>query len=173
MTWLLTILLALCILLAWILLSPVVIEIDTRVLRAQIRWFGIGHAKLWYDDEWQFSFRVLFFGKTVRLADRKAKPSKKKITAGKKKPKNRKTGSARVFKRMVKVLRTFRVEEWKLAIDTGDYTRNAQLYPLNFIPFNRKHLYINFNNRNYLVLKISNRPGRIVLAFLNNLISNK
>jgi len=65
-----------------------------------------------------------------------------------------------------RMARTFHILEWKLAIDTGDYTRNAQLYPLNFMPGAFSHLQVNFRDENYLVLKISNRPWKIVYAFL-------
>jgi len=64
------------------------------------------------------------------------------------------------------MLRTCRVEEWQLAIDTGDYALNAQIYPLNFVPALHHHLGINFNNKNYLYMKIRNSPVRILYAYL-------
>ncbi len=67
---------------------------------------------------------------------------------------------------MIRVLRTFRVTEWRVAIDTGDYARNAQLYPMNFLPYAFKHLDINFRDENFLVLRIRNRPWKMIYAFL-------
>lgn len=71
-----------------------------------------------------------------------------------------------LLKKAVRIIKTFRVTEWRLAVDTGDHTRNAQLYPLNFLPGTFRHLQINFRDENYLVLKIRNRPWKILYAFL-------
>ena len=73
---------------------------------------------------------------------------------------------SRVLKKLIRVLKTFRVTEWQLAVDTGDHTVNAQWYPMNFLPYTYKNLQINFIDENYLVLKMRNRPWKIVFAFL-------
>ena len=72
----------------------------------------------------------------------------------------------KLLKKMPRVAKTFRVSEFRLAIDTGDYIRNAQLYPLNFLPHGYQHLFVNFNDENFLVLKIINRPWKILYGFL-------
>jgi len=95
----------------------------------------------------------------------KSKPKKIKDTAKKKKPKRR-MELRPLLKKIVRIIKTFRVTEWRLAIDTGDHTRNAQLYPLNFSPRTFRHLYINFSDENYLLLKTRNRPWKILYAFL-------
>ena len=71
-----------------------------------------------------------------------------------------------LLKKIIRIIRTFQVTEWQLAVDTGDHSRNAQLYPLNFLPGAFPHLQINFRDENYLVLKTRNRPWKIVFAFL-------
>ena len=68
--------------------------------------------------------------------------------------------------KIVRVIKTFRVTKWELAVDSGDYSRNAQLYPLNFLPYTFKHLYVNFRDENYLLLTIRNRPWKILYSFL-------
>ena len=73
---------------------------------------------------------------------------------------------SRVLKKLIRVLKTFRVTEWQLAVDTGDHTVNAQWYPMNFLPYTYKNLHINFIDENYLVLKMRNRPWKIVFALL-------
>ena len=77
---------------------------------------------------------------------------------------------SRLLKKMLRVVKTFRVTEWQLAIDAGDYTRNAQLYPLNFLPCAFEHLHINFMEDNYMVLKIRNCPWKIVYTLLRQTI---
>jgi len=93
----------------------------------------------------------------IRIKKRK-KPLHKKKSKSKKSP-------LTIFQKILKVIRSFTVKDWEIGIDTGDYTRNAQLYPVNFIPNLYKHLKINFQDENYLFLKIQNRPWRIVKAF--------
>lgn len=162
MIWLLVILLLLVLLLLWFLLAPLQLEIDSRQPVARLRWISIGRAAIWYDEEWWLSFRILFIRKTMRIASMKARP--KKITAKRlRKPKKRRVMS---LKKMVRLLRSFRVQEWRLALDTGDYPLNARLYPLNFLGGLRNHLLVNFNDENYLYVRIRNSPWRMLWAFL-------
>lgn len=71
-----------------------------------------------------------------------------------------------MLKKIIRVIKTFRVTRWQLAVDTGDYVRNAQLYPLNYTKYTFNHLYINFTGENYLTLTIRNRPWKIIYALL-------
>ena len=162
MIWLIGILALIFITLCIILLSILVIEIDTRIPQAGIRWGTIGKARIWYDEEWWLSIQLLFYRKIFRMADIKNKPAKTKNEA---KNKTKKTGRVKnILKRMSRTIKTFQVVEWKLAIDTGDTVRNAQLYPLNFFPKIYNHLFINFTNENFFVLRITNRPWKILYA---------
>ena len=72
----------------------------------------------------------------------------------------------RKFRFFLNRLKSFRVIEWCIAIDTGDKIKNGWLYPLNFSPYTRQHLYINFMDENYLVLRIRNAPWMLAFAFL-------
>ena len=74
--------------------------------------------------------------------------------------------ATQVLKKTFRIINTFRVTKWHLAVDTGDHTHNARLYPLNFLPGNFNHLHVNFRNESYLLLKIRNRPWKIINAFL-------
>lgn len=162
MIWLLFILLLLLALVLWFLLAPLQLEIDSRQPVARLRWISIGRAAIWYDEEWWLSFRVFFFHKTLRVASMKAGP--KKIASKRVKKTRKRPGMT--LKKMIRVLRSFRVQEWKLAIDTGDYPLNARLYPLNFMGGLRNHLRVNFNDENYLYVRIRNSPWRMLWAFL-------
>ncbi|MEP7374991.1 MAG: hypothetical protein ABI675_16460 [Chitinophagaceae bacterium] len=165
MIWLIIVLLFLLVFFCWLLTSTVEVEIDSRVPMAKLRWISFGKVVLWYDDEWRLSIRILFFKKIIRLSEIKSKPEKIKDAAAKKKSKRR-MKIRQLLKKAVRIIKTFRVTEWRLAVDTGDHTRNAQLYPLNFLPGTFRHLQINFRDENYLVLKIRNRPWKILYAFL-------
>ena len=164
MIWVIAIVIFLLFVLLMFLLSPLSMEIDTRIPVASLYWQNIGSAAIWYDDKWRLSMRLFFYSKTMSIHELKNKPGKKKTTLQKKKL--RKKGSRfQKVKKLLRVLQTFRVTEWKLALDTGDFTRNAQLYPLNFIPYAAEHLHINFTGETYLLVKIRNRPWNILIAY--------
>ena len=163
MMWVIGILVFLVLILCWLLIAPLLLEVDTRVPQATFRWKSIGKMQIWYDGKWRLSLQVLFFRKTICLSEMKSKPHPKKVRALKKK---RKRNITRLMTKMMRVFKTFRVTEWRLAIDTGDYTHNAYLYPVNFLPYAFKHLDINFRDENYLVLQIRNRPWKMIYAFL-------
>jgi len=132
--------------------------IDSSKAMASLRWIGIGRAFVWYEDEWWLSYRILFYSKKIRIADM-AKPK-----ASIRKPHKRRKRPS--WKKMIRIVKTFRVIEWKLFMDTGNYLLNAQIYPLNFMPKLNQHLFVNFNDENEAYLKIRNRPWKILLAFL-------
>jgi hypothetical protein len=163
MIWLIIILI-ICLLLSFLLFSRVVVEVDTRIAKAEFRWQGIAMVKVWYEDDWWLSMKAPFYHKTLRFIDMKRKSKNPKDRPVKRKNKHFKM--TRMLKRTIKVIRTFRVIEWQLAIDTGDYSSNAQIYPLNFAKRTFGHLNINFRDENFLVLKIYNRPWKILYAFL-------
>ena len=163
MIWLI-IILFICTILGFLLFSKVIVEVDTRIAKAELHWQGIGMVKIWYEDDWWLSMKVPFYRKTLRFAD--MKKESKTPTDRPKKKRNKRPGMIRMLRKTIKVIKTFRVIEWRLAIDTGDYSSNAQLYPLNFARRSFGHLNINFRDENFLVLKIHNRPWKILYAFL-------
>jgi hypothetical protein len=165
MEWVIGLMLLLILLLCWILFSLLSLELDTRVPQAGIKWGIIGKVRIWYDDVWRLRINAPFYEKTFCLSELKTKPRKIKTTGtGKKEKKKRSLRT--ILKMITAITKTFRVTEWKLAMDTGDHTLNAPLYPLNFLPHTANHLFVNFQNENYLVLKVRNRPWKIVYVIL-------
>lgn len=164
MLWLIGIVVLIFLILCIFLVSVLVIEVDTRVPQAGIRWFFLGKAIIWYDDEWWLSMQLLFFRKTIRVASIKMKSAKKETVIEKQAPKKRKK-IKRLLKRILRIIQTFKVIEWTLFIDTGDNVYNAQLYPLIFLSKTYKHIFINFRNENFLLLKIRNYPWKILYTF--------
>lgn len=151
---------------AWILLSPLELKIDTRVPVIMIQWKSIGSAMLLYEEEeWWLKVRVLFFYKNwslMQLIFANRKKRKTKVETRRKKS-GRKSGTPLKF---FKILKTFHIVQWEIAISTDDNTTNARWYYLNFLPFMRKHVHINFFDENYLVLIIRNKAWRMAYAFM-------
>ena len=148
----------------WVLISPLTIEIDTRIPGAQLKWKGVGDARLWYEREWWLSFRILFFRKKIRLS---AVGSGRKLIKRATKKQRPQSGvhGRHILARMIRIIKTFRVKTWHVALDTGDYTVNARLYPVNFARPVFGHVHINFVGENYLVIIITNRPWKIISAY--------
>jgi len=158
------ILLVFCLLLSWLFFSKIVLEVDTRIARAEVRWQGIGSVKIWYDDEWWVIVSVPFYGKTIRFADIKKGSRKKRGRKVIRKSKRFKMIS--VLRKTIRVIKSFHVSEWQLGVDTGDSTRNAQFYYLNFLGPAYGHFHVNFNDENFLVLKLHSHPWNILYALI-------
>jgi hypothetical protein len=165
MIWVLAILLLLLIIICWLLIASFQLEIDTRVPMARFNWHTIGHAQIFYDDHWLLQFQILFYRRQFALDTLKNKKIKKKAAVTHKK-KAKRMKLSRLLKKGKRILNSFVVKEWRLAVDTGDFARNAQLYPLNFISRLYPHLQINFKGENYMVLKLQNRAWKIIYALL-------
>jgi len=78
--------------------------------------------------------------------------------------KNRKIGT----KKVIRILKSFKVKKLLLNIDTGNYILNAKLYPI-FLLLNYQigNFNINFQGRNRLVLEVENRPIDIIKSIIN------
>ena len=161
MTAVIIIVVLLLVLAVWLLTAPLVLEIDTRVPEAQFTWQGIGNCRVTYQEEWKLRLQILFYRKTICLASmkrtKKTRPAKKRT--------QKKISFRKLFKKLFSVLRSFRVEQWELAINSEEVIQNARLYPLNFMPRFRDHLRINFTGDNYLFIRIRNRGWRILYAY--------
>ena len=146
-----------------LLFLPVIFELDSRIPYARLRWTGIGEAWLLYEEEWWLSFRIFFFRKKILLSGiKRVKKRIEKTPMIRKKKKN----FSVLFKKILRVVKTFRIKQWEIGIDTTDYILNAHLYPLNFLPGLFPYIRINFRGENYLYIKINNNSWRILYAFL-------
>jgi hypothetical protein len=162
----------LVILLLFLLLAPLRIELDTRAPYCSFQWWGIGKGRLYYDQEWKAALQLFFYHKTWALEHLPA--AKKKTTRPKQKVR-RKTRSRTkpqqqrslvVWLRKAKrLLQSFTIERWQLALDSGDATLNAKLYPLNWLPVTRGHVEVNFINENYLYFRIRNQVWKLLWAY--------
>jgi hypothetical protein len=158
MIWLI-LLLALVLIASGLMLTPIVLNIDTRVPEIKFAWKGIGNAAINYkDEEWLLRFSILFYNKEIQL--RSAKGRKKK----QEKTKRKKRNLQKMIQKFLAVGKTFQVPVWKISLDTEDYVYNAWLYPLNYF-IGLDHWNINFHDENYLVLELRNNLGRMLYAW--------
>jgi hypothetical protein len=116
------------------------------------------------NEKWLLKLWILFFHKQWELeklifAKKKKKKQVKPIR------KKRKSGLDKL-KKFVNAIKTFRITNWKIAIDTEDTITNAWLYPLNFSRYTSDHFYVNFVDENYMIITIRNVPWKLAYALL-------
>ena len=97
---------------------------------------------------------------------------KKKSFRGKlKKKSNPKVTYKKLRKRgqwVIRFLRSFKIKEFRLNVDTGDFVRNARLYPIfGFVNHYYLPCSINFQGVNTLVLDLRSRPWNIIKSFIH------
>jgi hypothetical protein len=143
-----------------LLLTPMVLAVDTRIPEIKLVWRGIGNAAINYKEEkFLLRFSVFFFSKEIQLPSTKGRKKKTK------KPQRKKSGPHKMLRKFLPVVKSFRVPVWKISLDTGDYMYNGLLYPLNYF-LGTDHCNINFNEQTYLVLELRNNLGRMLLAWM-------
>ncbi len=72
------------------------------------------------------------------------------------------------FRTGLRLLKSFRIKQFLLNVDTGNCISNAKLYPVfAFLNYRVGGFNINFQGRNQLVLHIQNRPIHIIRSFIN------
>ncbi len=76
MMWVIGIVIFLLFILFLLLLSPLSMEVDTRIPGASFHWQNIGRAAIWYDEEWRLSMQLFFYSKTMSIHQLKKKPGK-------------------------------------------------------------------------------------------------
>ena len=155
------------ILLAYILLAPVDLYINTISGEYFIRQRGIVKARAIWDDDKIIRLRmhVFFFSFNVFPLE--------KMKSGKQKKKKKKNTRELVqvrknqSRKVLKVVRSFRIRRFFIDLDNGDYVQNAQLYPVfAFLDYRYGGFRINFLGRTDLILHIQNTPFRVLKSII-------
>ena len=156
-------------LLLWLVFAPLDVYINTPQRDYRIRYWGIlSMAALPDPDEILIlKFRIFF----IPFKMYPFRPSKKKDEHKIQKHPAKK--SSKRFtklspKKAWRMLRTFKVLNFKLELDTGDPVQNAKLFPLfALLDFRFGGFGINFNDHNELQLHLRNRPFNLIKSFIN------
>lgn len=149
-----------------VLFVPVTGCIDTISNQYYIKIPGLAKANLEGDKSEIVRIRlVVLFFQFYLYPLRKMKSKQKKA--------NKDEGELKLkkqmpFKKMFRIIRTFKITRFLLDIDTDDYILNAKLYPLFvLLKYNGVNCNVNFQGRNQLVLCVRNRPIHIIKSFIN------
>ncbi len=169
--WLAISILILVLFVAYLLLMPIILSIDTEKNEYFIQLKGLARAYIEPHEEEiirvklnVFFMRFYFFPIDEIIKRNKAKKIKVKA------PKNNKTKSRKRLSasKGLQVLKTFKVKQFLIDMDTGDVVQNAKLYPaFAFFNYYKGGFNINFEGRNRLVVYLQNRPIDIIKVFIN------
>ena len=160
------ILIVLSAVLCYLLFMKLILYVDTANNEFYIQAKGLVKAKIeTHDTELiQIKFNTLFL-KFSFYPLRKSKKKKKNNKAYKTTLSKRRTIEVQ---KLLRIARTFKVDQLLVDVDTGDCITNAKLYPpFAFLNYYGGQFSVNFENRNRLLLKVQNRPIRIIKSFIN------
>jgi hypothetical protein len=148
----------LILLLIYLLFARLTINIDTGTNQYYIDLDRVFKLYLEFDETDVLKLRLRMFHSNFNFYPlRKSKRKKKK---------KRKASLSR--KQSYQLIKSFKLRNIYLDIDTGNCITNSKLYPaFALLNIHVGDFHINFTGRNRLVLLIENRPIRIIKSFIN------
>lgn len=159
-------------LISYLLLAPIVIDIDSKQDLYMARFHRLFSMRLVPGDwPWQIEMRIVGFKKIMKL-----KPEVKKEKAIKKEGQAKTVvkKSAKAFKvtvrQMLAVLRSFKVKHCRLCINLGDAALNGKYFPVFWLTgcLLSTPVQTIFTGSSIIKIEIRNTIGRMLLAFIKN-----
>ncbi|MBV8390534.1 MAG: hypothetical protein JO080_12090 [Mucilaginibacter sp.] len=167
MAWLFFPLLIIAVLLGYLLFAPIYLEINSLNGLCGARLHHLASANLvLVDSSFKINLSIIGWKKQIDLL---SKRKTRKKASRKKKSRKFRLGLFKVL------LKTFKVNQCYLSIDTGDVQLNGLLYP-GFYWLNKytgKSIGINFLGKNEIILQIENNLARLIKAFILSTLKTK
>lgn len=163
MMWLLIIIALLIIILIYLLFAPIYLEINNRKGLFQLRIHKLVNAKLINcSNSIIIELKIGFWKKQIDLLKLKTKSggiAEVKPTINK--------GTV-PLKKILALLKSFKLRTFYVNVDFGNEQLNGILYPLFFYHgyINNRFIRINFLNKNEVVLIVENRLYNMIWSFL-------
>lgn len=148
------------------LLVPIDFYINTDSDQYYLRLRGLATISMEHDQEEILKLKLkTFFFHHYFYPFRKRFPKKQKKIRNREKTK----GNGISVKKILALLKSFKVKKFVLDIDTGDCLTNAKLFPLfAFLNHYVAHFNVNFEERNFLLIHLHNRPINLIKSFINS-----
>jgi hypothetical protein len=156
----------------YFLFAPFFVEIDSNTGLFRIRFHHLAKVDFVFRESSIFlKVKVAWWQKEIDLLEKKPLKRKKElpVAAGKELKKKEKEFSFRKMLRKIKgVMKSFRVRQCFITIDTGDMPANGILYPWFWLLSRAtgQTVLINFWGENEIVLKIENSVARMLRAYI-------
>lgn len=157
----------------YLLFAPFYLEIDSIKGFFRVRFHRLASVDLSIKDfSLILDIRVIAWRKEIDLLKAK-KTSKEKAAKRKKtdKKKEKKTSWMKVTpKKIISVLKSFKINKCDILIDSGNVQLNGILYPVFFMAsfYSKKNIRINFVNENVIIFEIENSLARMSRAYLSS-----
>jgi hypothetical protein len=155
-------------LLIFLLLTPMVIDLNSETGKCELRWVGLGRMSIELREE-AILLRFRLAGFTFYID-----PTEKRK---KKKPRNEKqevekTRSKMTLKAVIRkskaLLKSFHLQTFHCDWDSGDFMLNSWLFPLaHWLDPSHRHWNINFNGRKALTVQLRNNGWRLLRAWFS------
>ena len=153
----------------YILFVPIILYVNTAKENYFIQIKGLVKASIKTDD-----LEIIKIHLKVAFFNFDFYPLKKLSFSNKQKTKgeteNKRRSNYASFNKILSLIKSFEIKQFKAEIDSGDCIFNSKLYPVfTFLNFYKgTHVSVNFRNRNNVLLYLENRPIRIIRSFINN-----
>ena len=176
MTWII-ILGVLIIAFAWLLIAPLYLYVSTSESRYEAGLTGIFKVLITMEENGLPAFTGKIFFITFNIPVFKFRKKKIKASTPKKsKKKARKLTRKRLRLIMTiiwKIIRSFKLRQFKLNIDTTDVIWNAYLIPVfSFAHRDNIQLSVNYEDKNEFILHFENNLGRIIIQVVSSFIKH-
>lgn len=164
--WWLLVPVFLLIVVLFLLLSPIVIDLNSETGKCELRWSGFGSMNLILKDEKiLLRFRIAGYRFTIDPAEGKNKLPRTKAGSEQRK---RKMTLRQIVSKSRALLQSFQVRDFHCDFDSNDYLLNSWLYPAaHLLDPSHRRWNINFNGRNAVALKIENNLWRLLRAWFS------
>ena len=165
MFWLITFA-VLIFLITYLLTVPIFVQIDSRSHLYSLRLPGLLNINVESDEKEIIKVKVVvlfvkFYVYPFNYMQKSKRPKEGKQP--KKKP-----DTLRRIKRVLDIIKTFKVKRCYVNMDTGNVLLNARLYPLfGLLNYKGGNFHVNFNGQNQYILLMKSRPINIARTFIN------
>ena len=154
----------------YLLVAPLYLEIDSDRGFFRIRFHHLAMAKLGLTSgSLMLDMKIIGWSKQIDLL---ARNNPKNAIVKEKMQSSKSAGLP--FRKWWMVMKTFRVTTCDVSFDSGSMPLNGMLYPLIYGlgSLTHKHISVNFQNENKIVLVIQNNLARILWAFIISSITH-
>lgn len=148
---------------AYLLFAPFFLEVDSGSGLYLVRFHRLFSARLSFKENSVFAdLRIAWWKKQIDLLETKSSEKQTEVK------KDKKEARRISFRKMLGIIRSFRIKKLFVDWDTGDIPLNGLLFPFFLLLSAKsgKHININFKGENKLILKLENNLARIIWAFI-------
>jgi hypothetical protein len=158
-------------LIGYIFFAPFYLDVDSRTALYRIRFHRLTSVSFQItDDSWYIQLKILGWSKQLDLFAAKPEIGATQSRQTKKIEKAKTKRRSISFKKIIGVLKSFRINHCQIFIDLGDVRANALLFPIIYwvkIKSN-ENIQVNFIGKNEIVLEVENSLARMSWAYISS-----